>query len=192
MSRARRVWPLLALLAALQCACDRDLQHQPLKKTYVPSRVFADQRSERPLLADTVARGHLRDDELLYTGQRSGRFSSVYPFPITATVLSRGGQRFDIYCSVCHGRAGQADGMVVQRGFPKPPSLVEGPLRDAPPGLFFAAATNGMGVMYPYSDRISAKDRWAIAAYIKTLQLAAQAPVSALSAVERRKLEALK
>lgn len=183
--------PAKALLAAalLLCACDRDLQHQPRKKPLAPSPVFSDGRSARPLLFDTVPRGPL-PDELMATGRVDGKFSAAYPFPITAAVLKRGRERFDIYCSVCHGRTGEADGMVVRRGFPKPPSFVSGRLRDAPPGLIFAAASDGFGVMYPYADRVSMRDRWAIAAYIKTLQLAAQAPVGELSADERRRLEA--
>jgi cytochrome c553 len=185
-----RVKAALVLAAALLCGCDRDMQHQPRAKPLDPSPVFTDGRSARPLLADTVARGRLRGGGLLETGREGKEFSRDYPFPITAQVLERGHQRFDIYCSVCHGRTGEADGMVVRRGFPKPPSFVRGALRDAPPGLFFAAASDGFGVMYPYADRVSVRDRWAIAAYIKTLQLAAQAPVSELSADERRRLGA--
>jgi cytochrome c553 len=139
-------------------------------------------------VAGTVARGQLRDDELLYTGRVDGRYSEVFPFPIDRAVLERGRQRFNIYCSVCHDQLGNGQGMIVQRGFRPPPSLHEERLRKAPPGLLFDVITNGFGVMWSYADRIETRDRWAIAAYIQALQLSQNARIEDLPEAERSRL----
>jgi mono/diheme cytochrome c family protein len=97
------------------------------------------------------------------------------PPPITMALLKRGQQRFNIYCSPCHGRTGEGDGMIVQRGFPHPPSYFSKRLRDAPNQHFYDVITHGYGVMYPYSDRVAPADRWAIVAYIRALQASASA-----------------
>jgi len=110
------------------------------------------------------------------------------PLPITPTLLSRGQQRFDIYCAPCHSRAGDGDGMIAERGFPHPPSYHTAALRNAPDSHFYKVITNGYGVMYPYADRISPHDRWAIVAYIRALQLSQHAPKSDLSEADLRKL----
>ena len=118
-----------------------------------------------------MPRGYLREDEHLYAGLVNGRLAESFPFPITREILDRGRERFDIFCAVCHGPTGRGNGMIVQRGFPVPPSFHIERVRTAPPGHFFYVITHGYGVMYSYADRIPTEDRWAIAAYIQALQL---------------------
>ncbi|MES2403973.1 MAG: cytochrome c [Pseudomonadota bacterium] len=112
------------------------------------------------------------------------------PLPVTPQLLARGQQRFDIYCAPCHSRAGDGDGMIAERGFPHPPSYHTSALRNAPDSHFYQVITDGYGVMYPYADRISPHDRWAIVAYIRALQLSQHAPRSDLSAQDLQKLGA--
>jgi mono/diheme cytochrome c family protein len=100
------------------------------------------------------------------------------PPPVTMALLERGRERFDINCSPCHGRTGEGDGMIVQRGFPHPPSYFSEKLRDAPNQHFYDVITHGYGVMYPYADRVEPADRWAITAYIRALQASASASLS--------------
>jgi mono/diheme cytochrome c family protein len=148
---------------------------------YIPLRqstFFADQRSARPLIAGTVARGQLHDDPLLYTGKVNGADTTVFPFPIDDKVMARGQERFNIYCSPCHGRTGQGDGMIVQRGYRKPPTYHQDRLREAPVGHFFDVITNGFGAMPDYAAQVSVRDRWAIAAYIRALQLSEHATMN--------------
>jgi len=158
---------------------------------YIPLRqstFFADQRSARPLVAGTVARGQLRDDPLLFTGKVNGADATIFPFPIDEKVMARGQQRFNIYCSPCHGRTGQGDGMVVRRGYRRPPTYHQDRLRDAAVGHFFDVMTNGFGAMPDYAAQVSPPDRWAIAAYIRALQLSEHARVDDVPAGERGKL----
>ncbi len=186
--RARRAVLLGAVLCAA-AACRQDMHDQP---KYIPLResaLFADQRSERPLVAGTVARGQLREDPLMYTGKENGADATEFPFPVTAQVLERGQQRFDIYCSPCHGRTGLGDGMVVRRGYRRPPSLHDARLREAAVGHFFDVMTNGFGAMPDYAAQISVPDRWAIAAYIRALQLSEHASIDDVPAAERGTLQ---
>jgi mono/diheme cytochrome c family protein len=158
---------------------------------YIPLRqstFFADQRSARPLVAGTVARGQLREDPLLFTGKIDGADATVFPFPIDEKRMARGRERFNIYCSPCHGRTGQGDGMVVRRGYRRPPTYHQDRLRDAPVGHFFDVMTNGFGAMPDYAAQIAPADRWAIAAYIRALQLSEHATVQDVPAGERDKL----
>jgi cytochrome c553 len=164
----------MALVLFLAGCTSTGIQHgmedQPKAKPFTESEFFADGRSARPLVAGTVARGELHEDELLYTGKLKGKDAEIFPFPITRAVLEHGRERYDIYCAVCHDRAGTGDGMIVRRGFRKPPSYHTDALRKAPAGHFFDVITNGFGTMYPYADRIPIRDRWAIVAYIRALQ----------------------
>jgi mono/diheme cytochrome c family protein len=144
-------------------------------KPLAKSDFFADHRSARPLVPGTVARGQLKDDEALYTGKLGKDFVTAFPFPVTEDVLNRGRERFQIYCTPCHGRIGSGEGMVVQRGFKRPPSLHSERLRQAPPGYFFDVMTNGFGAMADYSAQVPVNDRWAIVAYIRALQLSQHA-----------------
>jgi len=159
---------------------------------YIPLRqstFFADGRSARPFVEGTVARGQLRSDALLYTGKVNGADSDVFPFPIDAQVLARGAERFNIYCSPCHGRTGQGDGMVVRRGYRRPPSYHDDRLRNAPVGHYFDVITNGFGAMPDYAAQVKPADRWAIVAYIRALQLSEHASVADVPADQRGRLD---
>ncbi len=158
---------------------------------YIPLRestFFQDDRSARPLVEGTVARGQLHDDELLYTGKLRGEDSPVFPFAVDARVMARGQERFNIYCTPCHGRTGQGDGMIVRRGYRRPPSLHQDRLRNAPAGHFFDVITNGFGAMPDYAAQVRAEDRWAIVAYVRALQLSEHAALADVPAAERDKL----
>jgi mono/diheme cytochrome c family protein len=155
---------------------------------YIPLRestFFADSRSARPLVEGTVARGQLHDDELAYTGKVNGRDAAVFPAAVTPATMARGRERFDIYCSPCHGRTGQGDGMVVQRGYRRPPSFHQDRLRDAPVGHFFDVITNGFGAMPDYASQVRVGDRWAIIAYVRALQLSEHATLADVPVPER-------
>jgi mono/diheme cytochrome c family protein len=178
----------LVILAVLALAgCRRDMQDQPKYKPLAESDFFGDRRSERPLVAGTVARGNLREDVLLYTGKQDGKDATIFPFAITAEVLARGRERFDIFCSPCHGRTGEGDGMIVRRGYRQPPSYHTPALQQAAVGHFFDVMTSGWGAMPDYASQIPARDRWAIAAYIRALQ-ATHVPVGDLSPAEMEKV----
>jgi mono/diheme cytochrome c family protein len=184
-------WRILAFVgfSVLTIACRRDMQDQP---KYVPLRqatFFGDDRSARPLLAGTVARGHLDDDTLLHTGRVGKADATVFPFPITEQTMARGRERFDIFCSPCHGRTGQGDGMVVRRGFRRPPTFHQDRLRTAPVGHLFDVVTNGFGAMPDYAVQIRAEDRWAIIAYVRALQLSEHATVADVPADRRSSLD---
>jgi len=170
-------------------ACRQDMHDQPKYIPYRPSTFFADQRSERPPIDGTIALGHLHDDALLETGKVDGADAPVFPFPIDDQVMARGHERFNIYCSPCHGQTGDGNGMVVQRGYRHPPSLHLDRLVQAPPGHIFDVITNGFGAMPDYAAQVRVNDRWAIAAYIKALQLSQHAAVADLPAAARAELE---
>jgi mono/diheme cytochrome c family protein len=137
----------------------------------------------------TIARGHLDEDEAFYTGKIGANLVNDFPVPITIAVLERGRERYDIYCSVCHGRTGEGNGMIVHRGFPAPPSYHIDRLRQAPPGYFFDVITRGYGVMYSYAARVEPADRWAIAAYIRALQLSRNARMEDVPSNEQASLQ---
>ncbi len=182
------------LLAMFLAGCtstgiEHGMEDQPKVNPLTQSDFFPDGRSARPYVADTVARGHLRDDNLLYTGKVNGKEATIFPFPVTQEVLERGRERYDIYCAICHDRAGTGAGIVVQRGFRRPPSYHTDALRNAPVGHFYDVITNGFGTMYPYADRIAVQDRWAIIAYIRALQLSQQAGLQDVPDQERVALE---
>ena len=185
------VWLLLVIgvLACVTAGCRQDMHDQPKYRPYRESSFFADDLSARPVVAGTVPRGHLNDDALLYTGKDNGAVATVFPFPVDSNVMARGQERFNIFCAPCHGRTGLGDGMVVQRGYRRPPRLDDQRLRDAPVGHFFDVMTNGFGAMPDYAVQVRASDRWAIAAYIRALQLSSRAPVAEVPAAERSRLE---
>lgn len=167
--------PALILLALATIACRRDMQDQPKYIPLRPSDFFADGRSARPLPEGTVARGQLRADRVFYTGKSGDTYVDKLPFPVTRQVLERGHERFNIYCTPCHGRLGNGLGMIVQRGFKRPPSYHIDRLRQVPIGYFYDVITNGFGAMADYSAQVAPRDRWAIAAYIRVLQFSQQA-----------------
>lgn len=170
--------------------CRQDMHNMP---KYIPLRqtdFYASNRSERPLVRGTVARGQLREDTLLYTGMVDGHEANEFPYPVTEEMVQRGQQRFNIYCSPCHGRTGRGDGMIVRRGFHQPPSYFEARLMNAPVGHFFDVITNGFGAMQDYKAQVPVRDRWAIAAYIRALQLSEHATIGDVPPDERAKLNA--
>jgi mono/diheme cytochrome c family protein len=179
----------LAAAALLNAGCRQDMHDQPKYIPYRESAFFSDTQSARPLVAGTVARGHLDDDALLYTGKQDSVDATVFPFAVTDEVMARGRERFDIYCSPCHGRTGLGDGMVVRRGYRRPPSFADDRLVQAPVGHFFDVITNGFGAMPDYAAQVRPADRWAIIAYIRALQLSAHAPVGDVPAAERARLD---
>jgi len=157
---------------------------QPLRE----SLFVKNASTARPLVEGTVARGTLQDDAAFFTGKSGAVAVDALPFPLTAEVLDRGEQRYNIYCTPCHGLAGNGDGMIVQRGFRQPPSYHIDRLRTAPIGYFYDVMTNGFGAMPDYRAQIAPRDRWAIAAYVRALQLSQHAPAAELSQEERQKL----
>lgn len=175
--------------------CRRDMQDQPKMKPFRSSTFFADGLSGRPPIEGTVARGFLRTDTEYFTGKKSVRSASTpnaaadtypddidtFPFPVTEETVRRGRERYDIFCSVCHGLTGNGDGMIVRRGFRRAASFNDDRLRQAPVGHFFDAITNGWGAMPSYAAQIPVQDRWAIIAYIRALQLSQQNPRAAAS-----------
>jgi hypothetical protein len=159
----------------LLAGCRSDMQVMPYERPLVASDFYADKRSERPIIEGTVARGHLNADTYFYTGKIGNNDGDYMPFPVTEDVLKRGQQRFNIYCSPCHSELGDGNGMIVQRGYKRPPSYHIDRLRKAPIGYFFDVMTNGFGAMPDYSEQVAPADRWAIAAYIRALQLSQHA-----------------
>jgi mono/diheme cytochrome c family protein len=181
---------LLALVfLALAGGCRQDMHDQPKYKPLRGSEIFADKRSARPLVEGTVARGTLREDAAYYTGKTKDGFVTELPVPVTAQLLARGQTQFQVFCSPCHGRTGRGDGMIVRRGFKQPSSYHVDRLRQMPIGYFYDVMTIGFGAMPDYASQIAPADRWAIAAYVRTLQFSQHAPASALSADERAQLD---
>jgi mono/diheme cytochrome c family protein len=185
-------------------ACRRDMQDQPKMKPYRSTPFFKDGLSSRPPIEGTVPRGLLKDDTEFFTGKKAGRNAAtasqspataqpstttgstpqgaaaypddvdVFPIPINSAVVSRGRERYQIFCSACHGFTGNGDGMIVRRGFRRAASFNDDRLRQAPVGHFFDAITNGWGTMPSYAAQIPPQDRWAIIAYVRALQLSQQ------------------
>lgn len=185
-------WRMAALLlcALVIVGCNNGMEDQPKFEPLEASTFFGDGMSARPLVANTVARGQLRADTHLYAGQVEGRQAEEFPFAVTDEVMARGHERYNIYCTPCHGYAGYGDGIIVQRGFTPPPSLHDERLRAAPVGHFFGVITNGFGAMYSYADRIAPEDRWAIIAYVRALQLSQNAAMENVPADQQPALEA--
>ncbi len=173
----------------LVAGCRQDMHDQPKFKPYAKSDFYADQRSARPLVEGTVARGHLREDALLYAGKVSDKLAEVFPFEVTAEVMARGHERYDIFCSPCHGRTGTGDGMVVRRGLRKPQTFHQDRLRQAPPGYLFDVIATGFGVMPDMAAQIPPRDRWAITAYVRALQRSQKATIDEVPPSERARLE---
>jgi mono/diheme cytochrome c family protein len=182
----RNSWALLCVL--LLAACHWDMYDQPKVETYEPSAFFEDGRGSRAPVAGAVALGEARTDEYLYTGLIDGVEGDVMPFPVTQELLLRGQEQYNIYCATCHGHTGYGQGMIAQRGGMVPANLHQEYLQEAPVGHLFTVITNGYRLMYGYASRITPEDRWAIAAYVRALQLSQNATLDDVPAVERDKL----
>src|SRR5436190_311661 len=181
MSSRHWYWFICLILTAAAAGCRRDMFQQPSSKPLATSDFFrADYMASRPLVAHTVARGHLEADQAFYRGKIGTNLVTTFPIPITRETLERGRERFEIYCAPCHGRTGAGNGMIVQRGYPAPPSYHIDRLRKAPPGHVVDVINRGYGIMYSYGERIDATNRWAIAAYIRALQLSQSAVIAQL------------
>jgi mono/diheme cytochrome c family protein len=169
----KRCSTLIGLTGMLSlAACRQDMHDQPKFKPLAESDFYADLRSARTPVEGTVARGQLREDTYFYTGKVGDNPGDYMPFPATGDLLERGQQRYNIYCAPCHSRLGDGNGVVSGRGFPrKPPSFHDERLRKVPLGYFFDVMTNGFGSMPDYASQIPPRDRWAIVAYIRALQL---------------------
>ncbi len=179
----------LLLAAVTLAACRQDMHDQPKFIPLRSSPFFDDGRSERPLIDGTIARGQLNDDLALYTGKGAdGKLVDTFPFPVTKDVVARGQERFNVYCSPCHDRTGQGNGMVVRRGYRHPPSYHSDQIRALTNGFIFDVITNGFGAMPDYAAQIPVRDRWAIVAYVRALQLSENASVNDVPAEERSKL----
>lgn len=197
VSRLLVVAILLGLII-VAAGCRADMQDQPKMKPYRSSRFYRDGLSSRQPIEGTVARGYLKEDTEFFTGKKRGSGTSApaataggtapagaaaypdavetFPFTVDEKVLRRGKERYEIFCSACHGLTGHGDGMVVRRGFRRAASFHDDRVRQAPVGHYFDAITNGWGVMPSYAAQIPARDRWAIIAYIRALQLSQENP----------------
>jgi len=173
---------MLCLLAG-GCQIRQDMADQPKNTPLSPSPFFADGRSERPLIENTVARGSIADEDLFVPKE-----SNAFPLPLTPELLKRGQERYKIFCTPCHGIQGDGNGMVSMRGMKHPPSYHDPRLRQVPNGYLYDVITNGFGGMLSYSAQIPPSDRWAIIAYVRALQLSRNAPVSELPPDVRAKL----
>jgi mono/diheme cytochrome c family protein len=178
----------LLVMCALEASCDDPMRNQPRYEPLEATMFFADRRSSRHLVPGTVPRRARVADFLLETGRTADGPATVFPIPITQAVLERGQERYDIYCAPCHSRTGDGDGIIVRRGFSKPPSLFVPRLQGAPPGHYFGVITDGWGAMPAYGYMVPPLDRWAIIAYIEALQLSQGVPVELLAPDLRAKL----
>lgn len=183
--KCRSQWALLGavlVLSAGSFGCyAQEMSNQQRYKPLAENELFPNRMASRPLVAGTVARGHLNDDPHLYQGRVDGEFATTLPMAVTRDLLDRGQQRYDIYCSPCHDRSGSGNGVVVQRGYQRAASFHVDRLRQSPPGYFFDVMTNGFGAMPDYRSQIPVADRWAIAAYVRVLQFSQHADTTLLS-----------
>ena len=187
----RSLWRAILCAASVACAsaCVQQMASQPHVRPLQASAVFPDGQSARPKVFGTVPSGYTRNNMRLEPARAFDPDAQDLPFPLTREVLERGQERFNIYCAVCHARTGEGDGPVVRRGFSRPPSYHIDRLRQAPLGHFFDVMTNGYGAMPRYDAQVSVNDRWAIAAYIRALQLSRNATINDVPADKRAQLE---
>lgn len=181
---------LACTVLAVASACRRDMQDQPKYKPLGESKFFADGRASRPIPAGTVARDELNADDPFHTGMSGGNFLDTIPVAITVDFLHRGEDRYGIFCSPCHSKTGDGDGMIHRRGFWVPPSFHNARLRTVTPGYVFQVINNGFGAMPAYREQIvEVRDRWAIVAYIRALQLSRNATLNDVPTALRQTLE---
>jgi mono/diheme cytochrome c family protein len=185
-----RISNFLVLFTALALAsCRQDMQDQPKYKDLRGSAFFEDKRSARPVVEGAVARGFLYADQRFMTGKENGQPVATLPVPLTRELLERGRERYGIYCTPCHGLTGNGLGIVVQRGFRQPPSFHIDRLREVPVGYFFDVQSHGFGAMPDYAAQIPPSDRWAIAAYLRALQLSQRTTIADVPPSDRSALE---
>ncbi|HSE42532.1 MAG TPA: cytochrome c [Acidobacteriota bacterium] len=163
-------------------------KYEPLERNVF----FDDQRASRPLVEGTVARGHLRDNPQYYTGKTGDQPVTTFPIEVNEDLVRRGQSRYNIFCTPCHDQLGTGLGMIVRRGFKRPPSFHIDRLRQSPPGYFYDVITNGFGQMSSYAEQVPVRDRWAIVAYVRALQLSQHATINDVPAEKRNELEASK
>jgi mono/diheme cytochrome c family protein len=182
---------LLLLSGPAVAGCRQDMHDNPRYEALEESDFFADKRAMRPIPEGTVARGNLRDDDVFYTAKQNGELVTALPAQVTVdqALLDRGQQRYNIYCAPCHSPLGDGNGTVVQRGYKRPASYHDDRLRNMPIGYFYDVITNGFGQMPDYAAQVTPADRWAIAAYIRALQLSQGASVDDVPADQRGTLE---
>lgn len=176
------------MVALLMTACRQEMYDQPKYEPLEASTFFPDGQAARPRVEGTVFREAAGGDPRVATGKEGGRLLAEFPLPATRALLTRGRERYDIFCAPCHDRVGEGNGMVVQRGYRAPPSLHIDRLREAPVGHFFDVITNGFGAMPDYAAQIPPGDRWAIVAYVRALQLSQRAPAAEVGPEDRAQL----
>ncbi len=191
MSSAERRLRLAAAVLVLAAAgCRQDMHDQPKYEPFEASAVFADGAASRRPVAGTVARGLLREDIRRFRGlEADGSFVAEIPLAVDRAFLERGRERFQIFCSPCHGANGDGQGMIVQRGFKRPQSFHQDRLIQVQDGYFYDVMTNGFGQMSSYAAQLEPDDRWAVVAYVRALQLSRRAPVELLDESERARLD---
>lgn len=180
---------IAVLTALLLTGCAQKMDVAPRYSPLSAASFFGDGQSARPIVEGTIPRGGARADGFLYEGRVGGVWVDSFPFPVTAQVMRRGRERFEIFCAPCHGRAGDGQGVVVQRGLRGPVSFHEKRFIEYPAGYFFDVITHGRGAMYPYASRIPVADRWAIVAYLRALQLSANATAGDVPPDQLQRLE---
>ena len=186
--RTPRFLATLGMTMLLLTACRQKMANQPKYDPLEPSDFFADGMSARPRVPGTVARGELDIYSFMATGKINGADGDGFPMPVTAEVMDRGEERFNIFCSECHGKVGDGNGMIPSRGYRRPPSYHTEALRNAKTGHFFDVMTNGFGAMPSYAPQVPVEDRWAIIAYIRALQLSQNGTINDLPPDMRAKL----
>lgn len=175
---------LFAASAVLSgCSLKQDMALQPKNRPLSPSDFFADGRSARPLVENTVARGSVLEDEMTVSKE-----SNAFPLPLNQELLERGENRYKVFCSPCHGLQGDGNGMVAMRGMKHPPSYHQDRLRQVTNGYIYDVITNGFGAMLGYSAQIAPRDRWAIVSYVRALQLSRNAKIADLPSDVREKV----
>lgn len=179
----------MVVCLVIATACRQQMAETGREKPLQASPFFQYDQLARPLVPGTVPRGQLRGDGAYFTGRAGTELVAVLPVPVNRELLARGQDRFNIFCSPCHGRTGTGDGMVVRRGLRPPPSYLIDRLREAPIGHFFDVMTNGFGAMPDYATQVPPEDRWAIAAYIRALQLSQGVNVADLPPADRAKVQ---
>lgn len=180
----------VALLICALAACRQDMHDQPRFEPLEASSLFSDGRSSRPRVPGTIARGEREYDAHLLDGRVNGELATTFPMEVTREVLERGRERYDVFCSACHDRAGTGRGIVVERGLKQPASFHVERLRKVPPGYVFDVITRGFGAMYDLAEHVPPDDRWAITAYVRALQRSQNATLTDVPEAERARLQA--